>query len=46
MIEKFNDVEIRGTGVVMSSMFEQIKKMHAVDQTQRANQLLAQLNWC
>jgi hypothetical protein len=31
MIEKFNDVEIRGTGVVMSSMFEQIKKMHAVD---------------
>ena len=30
MIEKFNDVEIRGTGVVMSSMFEQIKKMHAV----------------
>lgn len=31
MIEKFNNVEIRGTGVVMSSMFEQIKKMHAVD---------------
>lgn len=31
MIEKFNDVDIRGTGVVMSSMFEQIKKMHAVD---------------
>ena len=31
MIEKFNDVEVRGTGVVMSSMFEQIKKMHAVD---------------
>lgn len=31
MIEKFNSVEIRGTGVVLSSMFEQIKKMHAVD---------------
>ena len=31
MIEKFNSVEIRGTGVVLSSMFEQIKKMYAVD---------------
>ena len=31
MIEKFNDVEVRGTGLVLSSMFEQVKKMHAVD---------------
>lgn len=31
MIENFNDVEIRGTGLVLSSMFEQIKKMYAVD---------------
>ena len=31
MIEAFNDVEVRGTGLVLSSMFEQIKKMHAVD---------------
>ena len=31
MIERFNDVEVRGTGLVLSSMFEQIKKMHAVD---------------
>ena len=31
MIETFNDVEVRGTGVVLSSMFEQVKKMYAVD---------------
>ena len=31
MIESFNDVEVRGTGLVLSSMFEQIKKMYAVD---------------
>lgn len=31
MIEAFNDVEVRGSGLVYSSTFEQIKKMYAVD---------------
>ena len=31
MIEYFNDVEVRGSGVIMSSVFEQVKKMYAVD---------------
>ena len=31
MIEYFNDVEVRGSGVIMSSVFDQIKKMHAMD---------------
>ena len=31
MIEVFNDVEVRSSGIIMSSMFEQIKKMYAVD---------------
>lgn len=31
MIECFNDVEVRSSGVIMSSVFDQIKKMHAMD---------------
>lgn len=31
MIDHFNDVEIRSSGVIMSSVFEQVKKMYAVD---------------
>ena len=31
MIEYFNDVEVRSSGVIMSSVFDQIKKMHAMD---------------
>lgn len=31
MIECFNDVEVRSSGVVMSSVFDQIKKMYAMD---------------
>lgn len=31
MIEKFNDVEVRSSGVIYNSTFEQIKKMYAVD---------------
>lgn len=31
MIDHFNDVEVRGSGVIMSSVFEQVKKMYAVD---------------
>ena len=31
MIEMFNDVEVRNTGLIYSSTFEQIKKMYAVD---------------
>lgn len=31
MIEYFNDVEVRGSGVIMSSVFDQIKKMYAMD---------------
>ena len=31
MIEYFNDVEVRGSGVIMSSVFDQVKKMYAVD---------------
>ena len=31
MIECFNDVEVRGSGVIMSSVFDQIKKMYAMD---------------
>ena len=31
MIETFNDVEVRKSGVVYNSTFEQIKKMYAVD---------------
>ena len=31
MIDYFNDVEVRGSGVIMSSVFDQIKKMYAVD---------------
>ena len=31
MIECFNDVEVRSSGVIMSSVFEQVKKMYAVD---------------
>lgn len=31
MIESFNEVEVRNSGVVLSSMFDQIKKMYAVD---------------
>ena len=31
MIEVFNDVEVRNTGLIYSSTFEQIKKMYAVD---------------
>ena len=31
MIELFNEVEVRGSGVVYSSTFEQIKKMYGVD---------------
>lgn len=31
MIEKFNEVEVRNSGVVYNSVFEQIKKMYAVD---------------
>lgn len=31
MIEYFNDVEVRGSGIIMSSVFDQIKKMHAMD---------------
>ena len=31
MIESFNEVEVRNSGIVLSSMFEQIKKMYAVD---------------
>ena len=31
MIEMFNEVEVRGSGVIYSSTFEQIKKMYAVD---------------
>lgn len=31
MIDHFNDVEVRGSGVIMSSVFEQVKKMYAMD---------------
>lgn len=31
MIENFNDVETRGSGLIYASTFEQIKKMYAVD---------------
>ena len=31
VIEMFNDVEVRNTGLIYSSTFEQIKKMYAVD---------------
>lgn len=31
MIEQFNEVDVRGSGVIYSSTFEQIKKMYAVD---------------
>ena len=31
MIEQFNEVEVRGSGIIMSSVFDQIKKMHAMD---------------
>ena len=31
MIECFNDVEVRGSGVIMSSVFDQVKKMYAMD---------------
>ncbi len=31
MIEIFNDVEVRNSGVIYSSLLEQIKRMHAVD---------------
>ena len=31
MIECFNDVEVRSSGVIMSSVFDQVKKMYAVD---------------
>ena len=31
MIECFNDVEVRSSGVIMSSVFEQVKKMYAMD---------------
>jgi DNA-binding NarL/FixJ family response regulator len=31
MIDNFNDVEVRGSGVIMSSVFEQVKKMYVVD---------------
>lgn len=31
MIETFNDVEVRESGVIYNSTFEQIKKMYAVD---------------
>lgn len=31
MIDYFNDVEVRGSGVIYASTFEQIKKMYAVD---------------
>lgn len=31
MIEQFNDVEVRSSGVIYASTFEQIKKMYAVD---------------
>lgn len=31
MIECFNDVEVRSSGVIMSSVFDQIKKMYAMD---------------
>ena len=31
VIDHFNDVEVRGSGVIMSSVFEQVKKMYAMD---------------
>ena len=31
MIEYFNEVDVRGSGVIYASTFEQIKKMYAVD---------------
>lgn len=31
MIEQFNDVEVRSSGIIMSSVFDQVRKMHAVD---------------
>ena len=31
MIEYFNDVGVRSSGVIMSSVFDQIRKMHAMD---------------
>ena len=31
MIECFNDVEVRSSGVIMSSVFDQVKKMYAMD---------------
>ena len=31
MIEMFNEVDVRGSGVIYASTFEQIKKMYAVD---------------
>lgn len=31
MIEYFNDVEVRDSAVIMSSVFEQVKKMYAMD---------------
>ena len=31
MIEQFNDVEVRSSGIIMSSVFDQIRKMHVMD---------------
>lgn len=31
MIEQFNNVEVRSSGIIMSSVFDQIRKMHAMD---------------
>lgn len=31
MIECFNDVEVRSSGVIMSSVFDQVKKMYVMD---------------
>ena len=31
MIEYFNDVPVRQSGIIFSSMFNQIKKMYEVD---------------
>lgn len=41
MIEKFNDVEIRNSGIIYSSTFEQIKKMYAVDPEQAGELAIA-----
>jgi hypothetical protein len=34
MLTEFNDVEIRKSGVIYNSVFEQIKKMYSVDPEQ------------